>query len=95
MQNNLEAVPDEWRSIDTHWRNPRFLSRAAEADAGAKSIGAVPWLAETEVGLELLGLDPQQIQRALGERQRAEGRARIDAVIAAGRAAVVPDAVVG
>lgn len=78
MQNGLDAVPVEWRSIDAKWRDPRFLSRAAEADAGSKSIAAVPWLAETEVGLELLGLDPQQIQRAIGERRRAQNLATLN-----------------
>jgi len=85
MQSDLAEVPDAWRSIDTKWRDPRFLSRAAEADAGSKQLSAVPWLAETEIGLELLGLDEQQIKRALGERRRAQANARLDAVIAAAR----------
>lgn len=84
MQNGLSAVPDEWRSIDTKWRDPRFLSRAAEADAGSKQVAAIPWLAETEVGLELLGLTSQQISRALGERQRAAASGRLDALIQRG-----------
>ncbi len=68
MQNNLNKIPKEWSSIMPKFRSPRFLSRAAEADAGQKTIAAIPWLAETEVGLEILGLDPQQIKRALAER---------------------------
>jgi hypothetical protein len=36
-----------------------------------KLITAVPWLADTEVGLELLGLDEQQIARAMSEKRRA------------------------
>jgi len=35
----------------------------------------MPWLAETEVGMELLGLTPSQIRRALAEKRAAEGRA--------------------
>jgi hypothetical protein len=35
-----------------------------------KLISAVPWLADTEVGLELLGLDEQQIARAMSEKRR-------------------------
>jgi hypothetical protein len=38
-----------------------------------KQMAAVPWLAETEVGLELLGLDPQQIKRAMAEQRRQRG----------------------
>jgi hypothetical protein len=61
IQNGLDGIPAEWSSIAARWRNPRFLSRAAQADAGMKTLAAMPWLGETEVGLELLGLDEQQI----------------------------------
>jgi len=74
MQNGEVSIPDSWRSIDTKWRSPVYLSKAAAADAGSKQLGAVPWLAETEVGLELLGLDEQQIRRAMAEKRRAVGR---------------------
>ena len=80
IQNGESSVPAGWAGIDTKWRSPLYLSRAAAADAGAKQIGAVPWLAETEIGLELLGLDEQQIKRAMAERQRAAGRAVIQAL---------------
>lgn len=80
IQNGESSVPDAWRSIETKWRSPVYLSRAAAADAGAKQIGAVPWLAETEVGLELLGLDEQQIRRAMADKRRAAGRAVVAAV---------------
>lgn len=74
IQNGVTEIPAEWARISPKWRSPVYLSRAAAADAGAKQLGAVPWLAETEVGLELLGLDDQQIRRAMSERRRAEGR---------------------
>lgn len=80
IQNDLEVVPAEWSGIDTKWRSPLYVSKAAAADAGAKQIASVPWLAETEVGLELLGLDEQQIRRAMAERRRAAGRAVIAAI---------------
>jgi hypothetical protein len=50
------------------------------ADAGSKQVGAIPWLAETEVGLELLGLDPQQIKRALADKRRMGGSAALRAI---------------
>ena len=74
MKNTEPNVPDAWRTIAPQWRDPRFLSRAAEADAGMKQLTAVPWLAETEVGLDLLGLTPQQKAQALGERRRARSQ---------------------
>ena len=69
---DLEEVPDEWRTLMPKWRSPRYESRAAMADAGAKQIAALPWLGETEVGLEMLGLDASQIERALSEKRRAQ-----------------------
>ncbi len=84
MQMNLAEIPDAWRSIDTQWRDPRYVSRAAQADAGSKAIAAVPWLAETETGLGLMGLTRQQIDNALAERKRAQANARIDALIGVG-----------
>ena len=74
IQNGLREVPREWRTIDDKWRSPVHTSRAAAADAGAKQLGVAPWLADTEVGLELLGLSEQQIRRAMAEKRRAAGR---------------------
>jgi hypothetical protein len=85
MQNGIKGddIPAEWSTIDTKWRSPIYLSRAQQADAGAKQLSAVPWLADTEVGLELLGLDEQQIARAMGDRRRTQGRATLEALRAA------------
>lgn len=91
IQNGEDDIPDSWASIDTKWRSPIYLSRAAQADAGAKQIGAVPWLAETTVGLELLGLDRQQIDTALAERRRNVGRGSAAAIIAARAAESAPE----
>ena len=90
IQNGLEEIPADWASIEPRWRNPRFLSRAAQADAGMKTLTAMPWLAETEVGLELLGLDEQQIERAMAERRRAQGRATLAALTSAAAAVREP-----
>lgn len=91
MQNGLSSVPDSWASIQPKWRSPIYLSRAAQADAGAKQLASGPeWLRETEVGLELLGLDEQQIQRALAEKRRVAGRAVLTALASRNAPAVVP-----
>ena len=80
IQNGERTVPDAYRSIDCRWRDPRYTSRSAQADAGSKTISAVPWLAETTTGLRMLGLDRQDIDEAMGERKRAQAMARIDAL---------------
>lgn len=66
----IAEIPESWKSIDSKWRDPRYLSKSAQADAGMKQLSAVPWLAETEVGLELLGLTPQQVKRAMADKRR-------------------------
>lgn len=84
IQNGVSDIPKEWASIDTKWRSPMYLSKAAEADAGAKQVAAGPeWLKDTRVGMELLGLSTQQIDRALAERQQSVGRQSAAAIIAA------------
>lgn len=88
MANGESSVPTEWLTIAPKWRSPRFLSRAAQADAGMKQLSAVPWLAESEVGLELLGLDEQQIKRAMADKRRAGGSAALRALTEAAAARV-------
>ena len=81
MQNGDPGLFDALRGVAPKWRSPLYLSRAAEADAGSKQVAAAPWLAETEVGLELLGLSQQQIDRALAERRRLQGRRLVEGLI--------------
>lgn len=81
MANGEDKVPLEWRSIEAKWRSPVYLSRAAQADAGLKQLTAVPWLKDSEVGLELLGLDEQQIRRAMADKRRLEGRGVLQSLV--------------
>ena len=68
--------------VRSRWRSPMHESRAAAADAGMKILDKVPWLGDTTVGLEVLGLSPDQIRRAQAERRRAGGRQVLDRLIA-------------
>lgn len=78
MRNGLDEIPDAWSGMGARFRSSAYLSRAQAADAGSKQVAAAPWLAETEVGLELLGMTPQQIERALKEKRAVRGRAVLD-----------------
>jgi len=82
IQNGEKAVPAAYSSIKSQWRSPIYLSRAAQADAGAKEIAVVPWLAETRVGLRRLGFSELEIDEALSERRRNAGRAVVAAALA-------------
>ena len=83
IANDETEVPDQWNSIDCKWRSPVYLSRAAQADAGMKVLTAVPWLADTSVGLEILGLSGQQIERALADRRRSQAVSLVEKLTAA------------
>lgn len=84
IQNGLSEIPKEWASIDTKWRSPMYLSRAAVADAGAKQVAAAPeWVKETRVGLEVLGFTSQQIDLMIAERDRSRGRQSAQEIITA------------
>lgn len=95
MKNGIAAddVPDEWKSIDTQWRDPRYLARSAAADAGMKQLAAAPELTGTEVGYELLGLTPQQIQRAMAAKRRAGVADLVKRLTGPGAATAVDDGV--
>lgn len=66
--------------VQPQWRPAATLSPTAEADAGSKILGALPWLADTEVGLELVGLTADQAKRALLEKRRVDGRQMLAAL---------------
>jgi hypothetical protein len=82
MANNEPEIPAEWLSIDAKWRDPRYQSRAALADAGAKIVPLVA-AAQSEVELELLGLTEQQIKRVMADKRRAAGRGVVETLQAA------------
>ena len=95
LTNGVDVPDERWSSILPMWRPPQHQSRAAQADAGAKQLGAVPWLADTEVGLELAGLSPDQITRALAERRRVVGGQLLDRLLAADPAGPAGEAEAG
>lgn len=92
IQNGDVTVPAAYASIKPDWRSPVYLSRAAQADAGAKQLGAVPWLAETSVGLKLLGLSQGQIEMAMSEKRRAQALQLTSSIAAAAGAALTDPA---
>lgn len=71
IRDGANAPLDELRALQFAWRAPNRPTLAAVADAGAKQVAAVPGLAETTVGMELIGLTPQQIARFQAERATA------------------------
>lgn len=77
IQNGYKEIPETWSTIAPAWRSPIYLSKSQQADAGAKQLSMVPWLAETPVGLKLLGLSQQDIDLAMAEKRKQAGRALV------------------
>jgi hypothetical protein len=82
--NGDTEVPAEWQTIEPKWRDRRYISKSAQADAGAKIVPLIA-SATSEVELELLGLDEQQIRRVMADKRRAAGGSVLD------RLRAVPD----
>lgn len=81
LMKNKRDLPDDVRPAP-EFRPAQHVSRSAAADSGSKIIDKVPWLGETSVGLEVLGLTKTQAERALGERRRAAGTAALRDILA-------------
>lgn len=85
MQNRGQ-IPDGL-DIRADWASPLHETRAQAADAGTKILDKLPWLADTSVGLELMGLTPDQARRAVAERTRANGAAVLGRLVNRGNVA--------
>lgn len=59
-------------SIEARFRNPAMPSVVSQSDAMVKQISAMPWLAESDVALEELGYNEEQIQRLKGDRNKVQ-----------------------
>lgn len=80
--NGESEIPREWLTIEPKWRDRRYISPSAQADAGSKIVPLIAQ-AQSEVELELLGLDEQQIRRVMAEKRRAQGSSVLDRLRAA------------
>jgi hypothetical protein len=80
--NDLDQIPREWMTIEPKWRDRRYVSPSAQADAGSKIVPLIA-TAQSEVELELLGLDEQQIRRVMAEKRRSQGSSVLDRLRAA------------
>lgn len=77
---NKGDIPDDLYPTP-HYGNPQFTSPAAAADSGMKMVTAFPALGNTEVGLELIGLRRDQIDRAMVDMRRNQGRQELAQIL--------------
>lgn len=69
------GVPAELRRLAPDWADARNSSKAAEADFMMKVATAIPWVAETDTALDMLGIRPALAERLRADRARVQGRA--------------------
>lgn len=85
LYDDSPAARSEYAGLGLRWRNPMQVSTAAAGDWFVKVAPMVPNLAETSVGLEMAGLNPEQIDRYRAEARRLAGRATIRQLVEAAR----------
>lgn len=71
LRDGLTEMPAEWRNMAAVWRDPSTPSKASAADAMAKTVAVLPWVAESDVVLEKMGWDRTDIERAKADRRRS------------------------
>ena len=75
-----EDTPAEWQRLRAKFRNPAHESKAAAADAALKAVQAFPWLADTDVGLEMFIQDDVLFEQLKAERRRLRARSTATAL---------------
>jgi hypothetical protein len=66
--------------LQSEWRDPRHSSKAAEADWMTKVASVIPWVAESDTALDLIGVRPAVAERLRADRVRVQGRATLRAL---------------
>ncbi|MBQ3328470.1 MAG: phage portal protein [Eggerthellaceae bacterium] len=67
------AVPD----LSARFRDPSMPSIVSQSDAMVKQISASDWIGETDVALEKLGYNDEEIQRMNAQKARSEAMAAL------------------
>ena len=76
IKNNTDfaTVQNSGVSIEARFKNPSMPSIVSQSSAMMNQISVLPWLAESDVALEELGYNEEQIQRLHSDRAKAQAR---------------------
>jgi hypothetical protein len=80
LRDGLAEASTELKKIQARWANPAFPSPVSASDALVKTASVFPWLAESEVALEMAGFTDSQITRLVSDRKRAQSTALLGAL---------------
>lgn len=73
-------IPPDLLKLQADWRDARHSSKAAEADWMTKVASVIPWVAESDAALDLIGVRPDVAERLRADRARIQGRATLRAL---------------
>lgn len=65
------SLPDGARDLAARWSAPENPLLSASADAMVKTVGALPWLVDSQIPLEMLDWDEATIRRAMADKRKA------------------------
>lgn len=77
----LNALTDEEKDVGTHFMDPDRPSMVSRADAMVKLASATPWLTNTRIYWEKVGLTDDQIDLVLQEARRQSNNSTIQAIL--------------
>lgn len=75
----LDQLDEQEKSVMPRFKSPAKPSIVSQADAMVKVISALPYVAESDVALEELGFNEEQINRLKSAKNKAEAKAMIAA----------------
>ncbi len=78
LREGLNTVPDSMHDIHPVWATTREVSDSARADAFTKIADKVTGYADSDVGLERLGLSREEITRLRADQSRQRAKTQID-----------------
>ncbi len=79
--NGPALSPADWASlVAPHWQRPDAVSVAAATDAVVKLDSVAPGFGASQVGLEMAGLEPEQVTNFRAEQARNRGRQTLEAL---------------
>jgi hypothetical protein len=92
LRDGLSEETDELKKLQVVWRDPSTPSRASSADAMAKTVATLPWIAESEVTLEKFGFSRTDIDRLREDKRKASVTQLLDSMRATAMQAQRPSA---
>ncbi len=76
LREGANSIPDSMRGVHPVWAPTREVSDAARADAFTKIADKVTGYADSDVGLERLGLSREEITRLRADQRKARAERR-------------------